>query len=102
MFSLKAGSKNTRIVVFFKHLSIQTTHKIFTRDFPPPYPKLFFFFNDNIASSGLSIRWVCHADCFNLLGKIEDQKITKFALFKAITVIYLSVFPKKKVTMIHL
>ena len=36
MFSLKAGSKNTRIVVFFKHLSIQTTHKIFTRDFPPP------------------------------------------------------------------
>ena len=55
MFSLKAGSKNTRIVVFFKHLSIQTTHKIFTRDFPPPYPKLFFFFNDNSASSGLSI-----------------------------------------------
>lgn len=57
MFSLKTGSKNTRIVVFSKHLSIQTTHKIFTRDFPPPHTKLFFFFNDNSASSGLSIWW---------------------------------------------
>ena len=103
MFSLKTGSKNTRIVVFSKHLSIQTTHKIFTRDFPPPTlnsssfltttaPRVVYLSDGKSMSRGLlqssrkKWRSINHQICI-----IQSDYCHLFICFS-----------KKKVTMIHL